>query len=249
MVTVCSGFLGDGRNMAIFGNFHDFPPYEALMAVCKRTGTFVARLPARTVEIQLQAGRLVDFSENGAPVRDVLALSDRFHLMLEQREGEFEFFSREATGPRPYAAHPLQQIVSNAMGACVRMQNTEEDLPSEQTRFLPTGLQDVWLEEDLQLFWERAEPYFATGASALQLSGCTGVTARRAQWFLHRLRLAGLVRPRRAAEATDFGLPIRVQKPMELPAALPEAGLQARIERPAPSLLGRVMDKLAGLFR
>lgn len=237
--------------MAIFGNFQDFPPSEALLAVAQRTGTFLARLPARTVGLQLHGGRLLGYSENGSPVRDPLALTERFQFLLEQREGEFEFLPQTAAGPRRYIAPPLDQLISNALGASMNMNLTDEDLPSEQTRFLPTGCEDVWLEEDLQIFWERAERYFRDGASALQLSGCTGVTVRKARWFLLRLRAAGLVRPRRASEATEFSLPTRVQKAMELPPATSAAQADlSRIEvaRPAQGLIRKLAHGLSALF-
>lgn len=222
------------------------------MLVAKRSGTFVARMPARTVEIQLRSGNLVDYTENGTSVRDVLALSDRFQNFLEQRTGGFEFFQAEGAAPHTQVAQQLAQLVSNAMGQAQDILQADAHLPSAQTRFLLTGKEGIWLQEDLQIFWERAEPHLRQAASALQLSGCTGVNVRKAQWFLYRLRLAGLVRPRRSAETTEYGLPIRIQAPMQMPAASePGAGdLEGvKIARLSGGLFSRVAGRLAQLFR
>jgi hypothetical protein len=74
-------------------------------------------------------------------------------------------------------------------------------LPDPATRFQSAAL-EVWLEEPLYSFWERARPLLQAGASAEDLAARLRLPLDEVRYYLHKLRLAGKVAPVRAYEET-----------------------------------------------
>ncbi|MCX7850787.1 MAG: hypothetical protein N2324_11545, partial [Thermus sp.] len=72
-------------------------------------------------------------------------------------------------------------------------------LPDPKTRFQAVAL-EVWLEEPLWSFWEKAKPLLAQGASAEDLASRLGLSVEETVYYLHKLRLVGKVAPVRAYE-------------------------------------------------
>ncbi|MBS0658536.1 MAG: DUF4388 domain-containing protein [Verrucomicrobia bacterium] len=242
--------------MAIFGDFSEIPPPEVLTAVGRRTGVLAAQVAGQALEVQLKNGFVLNFLADGLRTSDVLALSSRFGRLLEAKSGPFEFHPLEQRGEAQFYA-PIDQLVASTLRSLSERDLAAAELPSALTVFVVTGRDGLHLPEDLQLFWERAYVHLQLGAAPLQLSGSTGVTALEARWHLHRLRLAGLVRPRRADERTDFGrrlsesdalAPIAVTAGTEASGPGAELG-RVRLQQPPRSLLGRMMDGLSRLFR
>lgn len=240
--------------MSIFGDLSAIPAHEVLTVVGRRSGVLLVQSGGRAIEVQVRNGFVVNFVVDGLRTGDVLSLSSRFGHLLEARNGSFEF-QRDAPTPDPQFYVPVDQLVASTLKNLNERELAAADLPSALTVFVVTGHDGLHLPDDLQLFWERAYVHLQLGAAPLQLSGCTGVSAREAQWFLHRLRLVGLVRPRRAGEHTEFGqrlseadtiAPIAVTATVE-PAAADLSGV--RLEQPSRSLLGRMMDGLSRMFR
>lgn len=238
--------------MAIFGDLSEMPAHEVLPFVGARCGVLAIRQPGRTIDLQLEKRHLVNYFENDLRVDDVLTLRDRFGRMLESHAGDFEFLPHAS--PAPAHLHlPVDQLIASTLQGLMERESAKPHLPSAHTIMVATGLLDLHLPEDLQIYWERALPHLRLGASALQLAGCTGITACQSRWHLHRLRLAGLVRVRRATEKTQFGLRLSEADTMAPLAATAigteSVGLQnVRVAPPSPSVLHRLLAGFTKLF-
>lgn len=239
--------------MAIFGSFDEIPPAEALSATGAGVGVFVARLPLHLHEIFLRGGKVVGWRENGQPLDDIMRLHARFAEIVGTRVGTFQFRrlpAEQVVGPFEV---PLQQILASGLAHHEEAEQADT-LPSVQTVFERVEQREAWLGEELQVFWERAEIRVRAGASAESLAPIAGTSVAKAQQYLHRLRLAGLVRPRRlpvqAAPALSTPPPARPEFPALPVSAEPAASLaDVRPMLPPKPLVRRLMDGLARLFR
>lgn len=236
--------------MAIFGNFSELPPCEVISLVGRRSGLLAIRQPGHAVELSLAEGYLDAFSENGLPVLDVLTLSDRFRRLLESRTGDFRLEPGVARGLSGLHV-PVDQLITSTLRDVGDREAAQASLPSAHTIMLTTGKPEPHLPEELRMFWERSEPHLQLGASALQLAGCTGISALQARWLLYRLRLAGLVRNRRSGEKTQSGSRLSESEvPAPLAASAPESEDLRKVQlgSAAPSVLRRLLNSFSGLF-
>lgn len=239
-------------DMAIFGDLSKMPAHEVLPLIGARRGVLAIRQPGRAINLQLEKRHLVNYFENDMRVDDVLTLRDRFGRMLESHAGDFEFLPNAS--PAPAHLHlPVDQLIASTLQGLVEREAAMALLPSAHTVMVATGLLDLHLPDDLQIYWERALPHLRLGASALQLAGCTGVTACQSRWHLHRLRLAGLVRVRRATEKTEFGLRL-TEADAVAPLVATAIGSESedlrnvRLAPPSHSILHRLLAGFAKLF-
>lgn len=239
--------------MAIFGNLAEFPPHEVLSLVGARRGILAIRQPGRTIDLHLAEKSLHHFYENGLRVTDVLTLTDRFGRLLQSRAGEFWFMAGQGEAAGPLRL-PVAQLIASTLRSLDERSAVLAELPSPHTIMVANGQTDLHFSEELQLYWERAQPHLRLGASALQLAGCTGITTDQSRWLLHRLRLAGAVRLRRAGEKTQFGIsPSEADRraPVGVSATAPDSGdlRGVSLGAPARGLLQRLITGFNGLFR
>lgn len=117
--------------------------------------------------------------------------------LMKNTTGNFEFTMGKPAQP---CIHPLdwslEQILSNSVLKDEAVSFTQE-LPDAETQFQAIAL-DLWLEEPLFGFWQRAKPLLASGASASQIAQRLGLPLDKTRLYLHKLRLAGRVSPVRA---------------------------------------------------
>lgn len=250
--------------MAIFGTFDEISPPEALTATGRGTGVFIAHVPpAHHYEIFLRAGSITGFREDGVLLDDIMRLHDRFTDLLLMRVGDFEFRRLPSVRVEGSFHVPLEQMVVTGLACAEELNTAPELLPSPETVFEWVGHKEVWLGDELQLFWERSEHALRNGSTAEILAELANTSTSKAQWYLYKLRLAGLVRPRRLQRGVPP--PMRPAKPVVesstassdlkddllptpvSPAIKPLAEVQ--IAAPERPLLRRLMDGLASFLR
>ena len=96
---------------------------------------------------------------------------------------------------------PLEQMLLSVITIHDELASYNSLLPDPRTRFQVAAL-EVWLEEPLYSFWERAKPLLQAGASAEDLASRLRLPLDEVRYYLHKLRLAGKVAPVRAYEET-----------------------------------------------
>ncbi|APD10441.1 MULTISPECIES: DUF4388 domain-containing protein [Thermus] len=191
--------------MAIFGSLKDMPFPDLVGMLGRRSGVLeVFHLPGRKVgyTIALDGGKVLWVRE-GTKVLDPVQARSVLQELFRAEEGAFEF--AQGTPPPPPNGQalgwPLERILLTTTTVVDELAAYRPHLPDPKTRFQAVAL-EVWLEEPLWSFWERARPLLAQGASAEDLGHRLGLPVEEVAYYLHKLRLAGKVAPVRAYQET-----------------------------------------------
>lgn len=187
--------------MAIFGNLRDMPFPDLVGMLGRRSGVLeLFHLPGKRTafHLALDRGQVVWVREGNHYLDPLEARAAIAHLFA-LKEGAFEFAS--GTPPPPpdgkLLGWPLERLLLSLTTVADEMAAYAPHLPDPHTRFQAASL-EVWLEEPLWSFWERAKPLLERGASAEELSAKLGFPQDQVRYYLHKLRLAGKVAPVRA---------------------------------------------------
>jgi hypothetical protein len=189
--------------LAIFGDFQDMPLVDLLSMLGGRSGL----LDVWDVEgkrnryiLALDRGNLLWMKDEGGYLDPLKARSTLLELASAGR-GAFEFTPVEPPKGSPLLNWPIERVLLSVTTIHDEIASYNGLLPDPKTRFQVAAL-EVWLEEPLYSFWERAKPLLQTGASAEDLASRLRLPLDEVRYYLHKLRLAGKVAPVRAYEET-----------------------------------------------
>ena len=189
--------------MAIFGDFQDMPLVDLLSMLGRRSGL----LDVWDVEgkrnryiLALDRGNLLWMKDEGGYLDPLKARSALLELASAGR-GAFEFTPVEPPKGSLLLNWPIERVLLSVTTVHDEIASYNSLLPDPKTRFQVAAL-EVWLEEPLYSFWERAKPLLQTGASAEDLASRLRLPLDEVRYYLHKLRLVGKVVPVRAYEET-----------------------------------------------
>ena len=189
--------------MAVFGNLRDMPLPDLVAMLGRRSGVLeVFGLPGKRsgYALALDGGKVLWVREGNRlldPVEARFTLQELFRL----QEGAFEFTPGVPPAEGMVLGWPLERLLLTLTTVEDEFQAYRPLLPDPKTRFQAAAL-EVWLEEPLWSFWERARPLLQGGASAEELANRLRLPLDEVRYYLHKLRLAGKVAPVRAYEET-----------------------------------------------
>jgi hypothetical protein len=189
--------------LAIFGDLQDMPLVDLLSMLGGRSGL----LDVWDVEgkrnryiLALDRGNLLWVKDEGGYLDPLKARSTLLELASAGR-GAFEFTPVEPPKGSPLLNWPIERVLLSVTTIHDELASYNSLLPDPKTRFQVAAL-EVWLEEPLYSFWERAKPLLQAGASADDLASRLRLPLDEVRYYLHKLRLAGKVAPVRAYEET-----------------------------------------------
>jgi hypothetical protein len=189
--------------LAIFGDFQDMPLVDLLSMLGRRSGLLdvwdVGGKRNRYI-LALDRGNLLWVKDEGGYLDPLKARSALLELASAGR-GAFEFTPVEPPKGSPLLNWPIERVLLSVTTIHDELASYNSLLPDPKTRFQVAAL-EVWLEEPLYSFWERAKPLLQTGASAEDLASRLRLPLDEVRYYLHKLRLAGKVAPVRAYEET-----------------------------------------------
>ena len=189
--------------MAIFGDFQDMPLVDLLSMLGRRSGLLdvwdVGGKRNRYI-LALDRGNLLWMKDEGGYLDPLKARSTLLELASAGR-GAFEFTPVEPPKGSPLLNWPIERVLLSVTTIHDELASYNSLLPDPKTRFQVAAL-EVWLEEPLYSFWERAKPLLQAGASAEDLASRLRLPLDEVRYYLHKLRLAGKVAPVRAYEET-----------------------------------------------
>ena len=189
--------------MAIFGDLQDMPLVDLLSMLGRRSGLLdvwdVGGKRNRYI-LALDRGNLLWMKDEGGYLDPLKARSALLELASAGR-GAFEFTPVEPPKGSPLLNWPIERVLLSVTTIHDELASYNSLLPDPKTRFQVAAL-EVWLEEPLYSFWERAKPLLQTGASAEDLASRLRLPLDEVRYYLHKLRLAGKVAPVRAYEET-----------------------------------------------
>jgi hypothetical protein len=189
--------------LAIFGDLQDMPLVDLLSMLGRRSGLLdvwdVGGKRNRYI-LALDRGNLLWMKDEGGYLDPLKARSTLLELASAGR-GAFEFTPVEPPKGSPLLNWPIERVLLSVTTIHDELASYNSLLPDPKTRFQVAAL-EVWLEEPLYSFWERAKPLLQTGASAEDLASRLRLPLDEVRYYLHKLRLAGKVAPVRAYEET-----------------------------------------------
>jgi hypothetical protein len=189
--------------LAIFGDLKDMPLVDLLSMLGRRSGLLdvwdVGGKRNRYI-LALDRGNLLWMKDEGGYLDPLKARSTLLELASAGR-GAFEFTPIEPPKRSPLLNWPIERVLLSVTTIHDELASYNSLLPDPKTRFQVAAL-EVWLEEPLYSFWERAKPLLQTGASAEDLASRLRLPLDEVRYYLHKLRLAGKVAPVRAYEGT-----------------------------------------------
>lgn len=191
--------------MAIFGDLADLPFPEIFNMVGRRTGRLqifgVPYLP--NIDLDLEDGKLRGVRMGEEPIDDPLQVRDRLAPLMEAPRGIFEF---QRCGPEALQGSlqmPITSLLMAIASAVDEISAYRERFAHPETRFKILASEEVWLDEDLWMFLERATPMLMQGSDASELARALHVSVEQVQLHLYKLRSVGRVAPVRAFEEFD----------------------------------------------
>lgn len=189
--------------MAIFGDLQDMPLVDLLSMLGRRSGLLdvwdVGGKRNRYI-LALDRGNLLWMKDEGGYLDPLKARSTLLELASAGR-GAFEFTPIEPPKGSPLLNWPIERVLLSVTTIHDELASYNSLLPDPKTRFQVAAL-EVWLEEPLYSFWERAKPLLQAGASAEDLASRLRLPLDEVRYYLHKLRLVGKVAPVRAYEET-----------------------------------------------
>jgi hypothetical protein len=189
--------------LAIFGDLQDMPLVDLLSMLGGRSGLLdvwdVGGKRNRYI-LALDRGNLLWMKDEGGYLDPLKARSALLELASAGR-GAFEFTPVEPPKGSPLLNWPIERVLLSVTTIHDELASYNSLLPDPKTRFQVAAL-EVWLEEPLYSFWERAKPLLQTGASAEDLASRLRLPLDEVRYYLHKLRLVGKVAPVRAYEET-----------------------------------------------
>ena len=189
--------------MAIFGDLQDMPLIDLLSMLGRRSGLLdvwdVGGKRNRYI-LALDRGNLLWVKDEGGYLDPLKARSTLLELASAGR-GAFEFTPVEPPKGSPLLNWPIERVLLSVTTIHDELASYNSLLPDPKTRFQVAAL-EVWLEEPLYSFWERAKPLLQAGASAEDLASRLRLPLDEVRYYLHKLRLVGKVAPVRAYEET-----------------------------------------------
>jgi len=189
--------------LAIFGDLQDMPLIDLLSMLGRRSGLLdvwdVGGKRNRYI-LALDRGNLLWVKDEGGYLDPLKARSTLLELASAGR-GAFEFTPIEPPKGSPLLNWPIERVLLSVTTIHDELASYNSLLPDPKTRFQVAAL-EVWLEEPLYSFWERAKPLLQAGASAEDLASRLRLPLDEVRYYLHKLRLVGKVAPVRAYEET-----------------------------------------------
>jgi hypothetical protein len=239
--------------MAIFGNLAEFPLIEVMGMLEQRCGVLRFGKIGRfeSLELQINNGRLQGLLVNGKVMRDGLTAKDLLVEIANAKDGNFEFQRVPATSGSLLndLAIEVNEVLLRRATLDDEWNNYRDSLPDIETRFVLATQELVWLDGDLQRFWNQAEQLLEYGISAKELAQRLNLEIRLVQVNLYKLRATGVIRPaRRIQEIADIragNFPSRVPAPvLQSPVTQNLMPEPAKPIQTKPSLVSRLLGAL-----
>jgi len=176
------------------------PLSDVLTMAGRGTGRFVIwnHPSEKSFHIYLKSGQLNAFSVDQKPVKDVLKVKGWIVELMASKEGDFAFERMQPVSWNEDFNLPVDQIIASSLAEIGNMETFKEHLPSLETVFEPVYGVTVWLEPDLEEFWEKSKDFLAKSTSGNELVQVTSFTPDQVQHCLYKLRSSGLIKPLRA---------------------------------------------------
>lgn len=195
--------FGSEVPVPIFGDLEDFGLPDVLIMIGKRSGTLeLKRVPEfrKPISISVTNGAIL-WIFHGSDVLDPLQARSLLNSLLRTPRGDFRFVPQLLLPEGNTASRlhwPFEQALLTAAQEEDEWRAYAPSFDDPRTKFEPSSL-EIWLDDALYEFWQRAKDLLQQNAvSAEELSTALKLPLEQTQYYLHKLRLVGKIRPMRS---------------------------------------------------
>ncbi|PTY01981.1 hypothetical protein DB346_10215 [Verrucomicrobia bacterium LW23] len=160
--------------MPIIGNLSEFPLPEILNLIGRRTGKMrLLDVPEYGVmELHLRDGEIRSIQMPGGALEDENQVVDKLCHVVRAQCGMFEFNESSPRAILGHGAFPIQQMVMNLVFAVDEM--NAQSVQDPNARFVLIASPEIWLEPDLQSFFDQTQELFVTAPTAKDIADTLG---------------------------------------------------------------------------
>lgn len=188
--------------MAIFGDLLELQLPELLNLVGRRTGKLelleVGKF--KRVELHISSQYLKGIVISDELLDDALLVRDKLASVMNETSGTFEFHKVPEIALRGSLSISIPQLLLSIASTSDEIDAYRKSFSHPNTIYKCLTPCDVWLDEDLYLFFEKAQPFLNSGVDAQVLVDKLGLSLDQVQLYLYKLRSVGKVSPIRAFE-------------------------------------------------
>ncbi|MBB6098531.1 hypothetical protein HNR42_001965 [Deinobacterium chartae] len=195
--------------MAIFGKLADMSLMDLLPVLASMSGVLeISELEnGQVAALHLEGGQIRRFLYGGRDL-DVLQARLQFIELVHSRQGNFAFRPLGHSVAGPSLALNLKELLVWAVTQRDEELSYYGQLPDPDTVFVSAGTPAYLPEGVLGQLYLRAAAHLGSGASSRDLARHLALPLGQARMMLHRLRLAGIVVPKRAYTETPQARPV-----------------------------------------
>jgi hypothetical protein len=196
--------------MSIFGDLAELSLPEILSMIAKRTGQLeLTQLPGnQTIILHLSDDHLKGCIINRQLINDPLIVRDKLARVINETQGQFEFHKCAITNLQGELSLGIPQLLIAIAAQVDEISAYKHLFAHPQTRFQCLANVDIWLDEEIYLFLEKARNFLSRGIDAQTLAQKLNLSVEQVQLHLYKLRTLGQIAPVRAYEQPPSMPPI-----------------------------------------
>ncbi len=184
--------------MAVFGNLADLPFAEVISMVDNRIGKLeLWNLPCSDrYELFVLNGHLRKLNVNGQEIIDPANIREHFIVLLNLKQGEFEFVKSDLHQINTTVRIPLQQVLLS-LNATYQTNSDSQHYADPRTRFEAVKMPDHFKDSALNKFWQDSHLNLISGTCAEELAQLQNIKLEQVLFHMYQLRIAGFIAPMR----------------------------------------------------
>lgn len=193
--------------MAIFGALNELPIPEILTMLGRRSGKLkLWNLENKhRYELHMHEAKLKALYIDQQAVNDIMFVRESMIELIDAEQGSFEFERHPPDALTQHLDIPVEQLLLSTATAIDEMKAYRQRFADQRTRFRSVGPVDVWLDDNLYMFWQYSSHLLENGCSAEEVAEHLNMQLEQVQLNLYKLRSLGKIAPVRAYQDSHVG--------------------------------------------
>ena len=193
--------------MAIFGALNELPIPEILTMLGRRSGKLkLWNLESKhRYELHMHEAKLKALYIDQQAVNDIMFVRESMIELIDAEQGSFEFERHPPDSLSQQLDIPVEQLLLSTATAIDEMKAYRQRFADQRTRFRSVGPVDVWLDDNLYMFWQYSSHLLENGCSAEEVAEHLNMQLDQVQLNLYKLRSLGKIAPVRAYQESHVG--------------------------------------------
>ncbi len=193
--------------MAIFGALNELPLPEILTMLGRRSGKLkLWNLESgHRYELHMHEAKLKALFVDQQSIDDIMFVRESMIELIDAEQGSFEFEREPPDSLTQHLDIPVEQLLLSTATAIDELKAYRQRFADKRTRFRSVGPVDVWLDDNLYMFWQYSSHLLEQGCSAEEVAEHLDMHLEQVQLNLYKLRSLGKIAPVRAYQESHLG--------------------------------------------